>query len=135
MFQRYYKFVLTSALALSVIQTTQASEMRVFEGYASSRAVLSGDYGRAIRIAEQRVDARVALHRVVNATALCVAYTKTDQLDRASTMCERASAEVETVPKNMARVSGYGDPAVLVKVVTDNRATLEQVTKSVEATN
>ncbi|MFK7955736.1 MAG: hypothetical protein AB8B96_06540 [Lysobacterales bacterium] len=84
-------------LSLAPLAAHSALEMSVFEGYASSRAVLSGRYEEAISIASTREKTNVAFHRVVNATALCVALVKTNRIDDAATACERAEVTLENI--------------------------------------
>ncbi|MEM8984843.1 MAG: hypothetical protein AAGC71_17675 [Pseudomonadota bacterium] len=84
-----------TTLALAVLlgfatDASAASEMQVFEGFASSRAVLAERYTDAIAIAEKRQRTEVAFFKIANATSLCVAHLKTGALELASTACEAA---------------------------------------------
>ncbi|MEM1260825.1 MAG: hypothetical protein AAGH76_00365 [Pseudomonadota bacterium] len=90
-------FCLAMGAAVSANATT---EMQVFEGFASSRAVLSERYTTAIAIAEKRQRSNVAFLRVVNATSLCVARVKTGALDLALPACEAAVAAADQLKTN-----------------------------------
>lgn len=76
-----------------------ALEMKVFEGYASSRAVLSGRYERAIAIARTREQTHNRFYRIVNATALCVALVKTNRLEEGAAACERAVKQLDGIAR------------------------------------
>lgn len=64
--------------------------MSVIEGYASSRAVLNGDYEKAIKIATADIETKNHYRRTVEATTLCVAYTKSGMLETAGSSCVQA---------------------------------------------
>lgn len=95
--KNYSPMIILLVLSLAPLSAHSALEMSVFDGYASSRAVLSGRYEQAISIASAREKTNIPFHRVVNATALCVALVKTNQVDDAASACERAEATLEDI--------------------------------------
>ncbi len=70
-------------------------EMRVLEGYASSKALLDGNYAKAMRLAEARRDSKLTVSRLANETTLCVALTKMGQLENAEKSCDKAVIEAQ----------------------------------------
>ena len=122
--------VYSLVLAAIAMPATAATEMRVFDGYASSRAVLAGRYANAIEIATDREATSIRFHRVVNATALCVALTKTGQLDAAEAACDRAVDNASEL--NFGLLQGAAGIAGLSAkeirdVVAANRAVLQEL--------
>ena len=128
------------AAALLGIATTASAgmEMKVFDGYTSSRAVLAGHYESAINIATQREDTSIRFHRIVNATALCVALTKTGQLEAAEAACDRAiseAADIGTAIQRRSSISIGLSAADVQAVVAGNRAVLDAVSPRLTASN
>lgn len=102
--------------------------MNVIEGYASSRAVLNGDYEKAIKIATADIETKSHYRRTVEATTLCVAYTKTGMLETASTSCVKAieASLLATRSKSTTnKFSGtYAGKMSIVEVAEQNQKAL-----------
>ena len=100
-------------------------KMSVFEGYTSSDAVLAGDYPKAIELAKVALGSKNSSYmRTVEATTLCVAYTKTKMLESAKTYCEQAlenSAKASTLRKAAPSYTDeISNPMSIVKVAKIN---------------
>lgn len=80
---------LTSLACITSVSAANV-KMSVFEGYKSSEAVLVGDYVKAIELANLSIGSKSSYRRTVEATSLCVAYTKSGMLEIAKDFCEMA---------------------------------------------
>ncbi|MEL7538698.1 MAG: hypothetical protein AAFZ58_06900 [Pseudomonadota bacterium] len=107
--------------------------MTVFDGYASSRAVLKGSYERAIELALDREKTPIQFLRIVNATSLCVALAKTGEIESAVAACDRAVEQA--VDLNVASMRGLGAirASEVREVVAGNRATLAEIQPTLTA--
>ena len=127
-------FKLTSSFAVFVLIAIFNSQvvlagpvnMSVIEGYASSRAVLNGDYAKAIKIATADIDTNDHYRRTVEATTLCVAYTKSGMLEAAGTPCVKAiEASLLATKSSSARASRTsGGKMSIVQVAEQNQEAL-----------
>ena len=103
-------------------------KMSVFEGYESSEAVLAGDYSKAIELAIPAVDSKSSYKRTVEATTLCVAYTKSGMLENAKPYCEQAMENSEKAATLRKAAPAYSDeissPMSIVKVAEINHAAM-----------
>lgn len=98
-------------LIFSVFSTATAAtaEMKVFEGFASSNALLRGDIATAVKIADRRKGSALKFSRFVNETTLCVALTKLGQLDLALDSCTRAELESKRISNIHLESFGFAD--------------------------
>ena len=83
-------FAATLTLAVAPLSANAAHEMKVFEGFASSRAVLEKRYEAAAAIAQERENSSNRFYRIVNATSLCVALVKMKRVEEGAQACGRA---------------------------------------------
>lgn len=136
-------FALLFFTALIGVSSVSAStlKMSVFDGYASSRAVLSGEYEKAIVLATLGIKSKRSYKRTVEATTLCVAHTKSGMLETAKAYCELA-VEYATEPMTLriaaeTYTDGISEPLSIVKVTEHNQkaflalATTHQRTASI----
>ena len=118
--------VVLGLLALTSANSVLADgvKMSVFEGYESSEALLAGDYTKAIELAIPALDARNSYKRTVEATTLCVAYTKTGKFENAKPFCEVAMENSEKAATLRRAAPAYSDdisaPMSIVKVAEIN---------------
>ena len=137
-------FALLFFTALIGVSSVSAStlKMSVFDGYASSRAVLSGEYEKAIVLATLGIKSKRSYKRTVEATTLCVAHTKSGMLETAKAYCELA-VEYATEPMTLriaaeTYTDGISEPLSIVKVAEQNHkaflalATAHQLSASIK---
>ena len=114
--------LLTLTSANSVL--AEGIKMSVFEGYTSSDALLAGDYAKAIELAIPAFDSKSSYKRTVEATTLCVAYTKTKMFESAKSYCEQAlenSTKAATLRKAAPAYSDdISSPMSIGKVAESN---------------
>ena len=120
-----------SLIVLSLMVLTTANsvladgvKMSVFEGYDSSDAVLAGDYSKAIELAIPALNSTSSYKRTVEATTLCVAYTKTGMFESAKPYCEEAMDNSEKATTLRRAAPAYSDeissPMSIIKVAEIN---------------
>ena len=121
-------------IALSSTTSVLAKDvkMSVFEGYKSSEAVLAGDYSKAIELAVPAFESTSSYKRTVEATTLCVAYTKTKMFESAKSYCEQALANSTKAATLRKAAPAYSDdissPVSIVKVTeTNHKAMLSMI--------
>lgn len=128
-----------ATLACTLLLTTQSGfaspfKMSVFDDYESSIAVLKGDYDKAIELATLGLDTKSKYKRVVEATTLCVAYTKTGKYTAAESACDKAVENSEKVMRNKENGKIYSDGisrhVSLVEVAEINQKALSSLLAS-----
>ena len=111
------KFAALAALVVSATVSSQAAghdapanpfQMAVVIDEAYGRAVVSGDYDKAIeKITAGRNNSHDYFSRQVN---LCVAYTKTRELEKARTACDAAIAHLRKEEDRVSSVKNKYNP-------------------------
>lgn len=109
-------------------------EMAFFQDSAQGSRILNGKYDQAIKTINTKVNAGHALH--VN-TNLCVAYTKSGNIEAAEVACEEAVTAAKTFRKVRRSELSYETPAQAraryLAVALSNRGVLNAVKGNLEA--
>ena len=127
--------VLTFCTLMSLTSITATAsdsiKMSVFEGYKSSEAVLHGDYLKAIELAKLGLESKSMYKRTVQATTLCVAYTKTGKFDLAETYCDAAIENSQKSATLRRAADAYSDdnssPVSIIQITEINKSVLEML--------
>ena len=109
-------------------------EMAFFQDSAQGSRILNGKYDQAIKTINAKVDAGHALHVKTN---LCVAYTKSGNIEAAEVACEEAVTAAKTFHKVRRSELSYETPtqarARYLAVALSNRGVLNAVKGDLDA--